>query len=162
MATVHASAVLVGARAVLIRGPSGSGKSRLALELIHTAQSGLLRFARLVGDDRVQLQTASGRLLVRPADALAGLLEIRGLGVVQLKYESAAVVGLVVDLSDAASERMPDPRQRQITIDGVTLPRLAVALGHAALPALLAVINSPGRWLDAASNPARFAGAFQS
>ena len=71
--TVHASAVLAGARAVLIRGPSASGKSQLALELIQAADSGRLPFARLVGDDRVRLQAAGGRLLVRSAEALASL-----------------------------------------------------------------------------------------
>src|SRR5262249_49767244 len=67
-ATVHASAVLVGARAVLIRGPSGAGKSRLALELL---QARVLPFTRLIGDDRVHLEAAAGRLLVRVADQLA-------------------------------------------------------------------------------------------
>ena len=61
-ATIHASAVLAGARAVLIRGPAGAGKSRLALALIEAAQSGLLPFARLVADDRVELQARHGRL----------------------------------------------------------------------------------------------------
>ena len=79
--TVHASAVLVGARAVLIRGPSGAGKSRLALDLIAAAAAGRLRFARLVGDDRVHLEKSGGRLLVRPAAALAGLIELRGTGI---------------------------------------------------------------------------------
>ena len=51
-ATVHASAVLIGARAVLIRGPSGSGKSRLAWELIEAARGGAVVFTRLVGEDR--------------------------------------------------------------------------------------------------------------
>ena len=73
-ATIHASAVLVGARAALIRGPSGAGKSRLALDLIHAARAGSLPFARLVADDRVHLEAANGRLLARPAEALAGLL----------------------------------------------------------------------------------------
>ena len=62
--TVHASAVLAGARAVLIRGAPGAGKSRLALALIQAAQTGLLPFARLVGDDRVHLEAHHGRLLV--------------------------------------------------------------------------------------------------
>ncbi len=96
---VIASAVLVGARAVLIRGPSGAGKSRLALDLIAAARGGCCAFARLVGDDRVHLETAGGRLLVRPAPALAGLIELRGTGILQLDYEPSAVVGLVVDLS---------------------------------------------------------------
>src|SRR4029077_15340497 len=83
-ATVHASAVLVGPRAVLIRGPSGSGKSRLALELIEMARTGSLPFARLVADDRVHLEAAHGRLLARPAEALAGLIEVRGGGLLRL------------------------------------------------------------------------------
>ena len=70
-ATVHASAVLAGPRALLIRGPGGAGKSRLALDLLAAAQTGLLRFARLVGDDRVHIEACHGRLLVRPAPALA-------------------------------------------------------------------------------------------
>ena len=76
--SVHASAVLAGARAVLIRGPAGAGKSQLALALIQAADTGLLRFARLIGDDRLHLEVHHGRLLVRPAAALAGLIEIRG------------------------------------------------------------------------------------
>jgi len=161
MATIHASTVLVGGRAVLIRGPSGSGKSRLALELIQAAQSGLIRFARFVGDDRVQLEAASGRLLARPAVALAGLLEVRGVGILKLDYEQAAVIGLVIDLAEAAAERLPAPDQRQVVIEGVRLPRLAVAPGDAALPALIAVINSPARWLDEALSPAHLVRAFQ-
>ena len=66
LATVHASAVLVGSRAVLIRGPSASGKSQLALELLEAARTGVLRFAKLVADDRVHLEAVSGRLLARP------------------------------------------------------------------------------------------------
>jgi HPr kinase/phosphorylase len=140
-ATVHASAVLVGARAVLIRGPSGSGKSRLALELIEAARTGSLPFARLVGDDRLFLQAAGGRLLVRPAQALAGLIEVRGVGVVRLPHEPSAVVGLVVDLG-ADVERLPQAQSLQAEIEGVRLPRLAVAPEDAALPAVLALLTS--------------------
>lgn len=139
--TVHASAVLVGARAVLIRGPSGAGKSRLALELIQAARAGSLLFARLVGDDRVHLEGANGRLLVRPAVALAGLVEVRGLGILRLDYEAGAVVGLVVDLG-AAAERLPQPDNRQVELEGIKLPRLAVAPGAAVLPAVLALLTS--------------------
>ncbi|HXW41791.1 MAG TPA: HPr kinase/phosphatase C-terminal domain-containing protein [Xanthobacteraceae bacterium] len=146
MATIHAAAVLVGARAVLIRGPSGAGKSQLALELIAAAQAGQLRFARLVGDDRVHLQSAGGRLLVRPAPALAGLIELRGIGIVRRDYEPCAVVGLVVDLAAADAERLP---QRQtVELEGVNLPRLAVAAGNAALPAVLALLASGGAGAD--------------
>src|SRR5256714_15619055 len=97
--TVHASAVLAGRRAVLIRGPGGAGKSQPALALLQAADTGLLRFARLVGDDRVPLEVRHGRLLVRPAAALAGLIEVRGLGVRRLDHEPVAVVGLLIDLA---------------------------------------------------------------
>jgi HPr kinase/phosphorylase len=139
--TVHASAVLAGARAVLIRGPSGSGKSRLALSLIEAAGAGTLRFARLVGDDRVYLDAAHGRLLVRPAEALAGLIEIRGVGIRKLPHESSAVVGQVVDLAAGDAERLPDTERQYAVIAGVTLPRLAVAPGQEALPAVLALLT---------------------
>jgi len=147
MTTIHASAVLVGARAVLIRGPSGSGKSRLALELIEAAAAGLVRFAKLIGDDRIELEAAAGRLIVRPAAALAGMIEVRGVGLLRLAYEPSGVVGLVVDLAAADAERLPDPQRRQATIHGVALPRLAVAPGSAALPGVLSLLISSGSGL---------------
>jgi len=79
--SVHASAVKVGTFAVLIRGPSGSGKSRLAFDLIMAGRSGLIERAVLVGDDRVHLATVGHEIEVRPAPVLAGLIEIRGLGI---------------------------------------------------------------------------------
>jgi HPr kinase/phosphorylase len=140
--TIHASAVLVGARAVLIRGPSGAGKSRLALELIDAARDGRLRFARLVGDDRVHLENANGRLLVRPAQSLAGLIELRGVGILRRDYEPCAVVGLVVDLDAEGAQRLPERETTQL--EGINIPRLAVASGAPALPATLALITSLG------------------
>ena len=137
-ATIHASAVLVGARAVLIRGPSGAGKSRLALDLIAAGRAGEFPFTRLVGDDRVELMSADGRLLVRPAPALAGLLEVRGAGIFRLDHEPGAVVGLVVDLAATDAERLPE--NDQITLEGVKLPRLAVPEGVSALPGILALL----------------------
>jgi HPr kinase/phosphorylase len=142
--TVHASAVLVGARAVLIRGPSGAGKSRLALALIEAARAGTLRFARLVGDDRVHLEPANGRLLVRPAEALAGLIEVRGIGIRRFDHEPCAVVGLLVDLAAADAERLPETERQHAAIAGLSLPRLAIAAGAEALPAVLAFITSGG------------------
>ncbi len=141
--TVHASAVLVGARAVLIRGPSGAGKSRLALALIEAARGRSPLFARLVADDRAHLKSVGGRLLVRPAEALAGLIEVRGVGLLRLAYEPYAVVGLVIDLAAADAQRLPDADNRKTEIAGISLPRLAVAADAAALPAVLALITSP-------------------
>jgi HPr kinase/phosphorylase len=140
--TVHASAVLVGARAVLIRGPAGAGKSRLALALIATAQTGALPFARLVADDRAHLQGVNGRLLVRPAERLAGLVEVRGVGLRRLPFEPLAVVGLVVDLAAADSERLPSPAVRTALVEGVSVPRLAVAPDADPLPRVLAMFRT--------------------
>ena len=129
LATVHASAVLVGARAVLIRGPSASGKSRLALELLEAARTGALRFARLVADDRVHLEAIGGRLLARPAEALAGLIEVRGVGLLRVTHEPRAVIGLVVDLDAPDAQRLPTADQRSIEINGILVPRLARCKG---------------------------------
>jgi len=137
-ATVHASAVLVGARAVLIRGPAGSGKSRLALDLIQAARSGTLTFARLVADDRVVLTPSHGRLLARPSEALAGLIEVRGLGIRRLDHEAVAAVGLVVDLAVLGAPRLPEAQDQKAEISGINLPRLAIAEGAVALPSVLA------------------------
>ncbi len=148
MTTVHASAVLTGASAVLIRGPSGSGKSRLALELIEAMHRNSLLFARLVADDRVQLDAAGGRLLARAPLELAGLIEVRGCGLLRVPYEPSAVVGFVVDLAAGDAARMPEPNGRAAEIGGVVLPRLAVAAGESALPGVLAFINSPrSNWI---------------
>ena len=102
--TIHASAVLVGAEAALIRGPAGSGKSRLVWDLVTAASQGILPFARLVADDRAHVESHSGRLLVRPAPALAGMIEVHGLGIRRIEFESVAAVGLIIDLAaeDAA------------------------------------------------------------
>jgi serine kinase of HPr protein (carbohydrate metabolism regulator) len=140
--TIHASAVLAGRKAVLIRGPSGSGKSLLAWNLIDAAAQGLLPFARLVGDDRVQVIGQSGRLLVRPAQALSGLIEIHGLGIRRLPFEPLAVVGWVVDLAASDATRLPTAEATTASIAEVKVTRLAVAPGMAVLPMVLATLRT--------------------
>ena len=141
LSTIHASAVLVGAHAVLIRGPSGSGKSQLAWQLIKAAPA-QIPFARLVGDDRVFVEAQHDRLLVRPAPELVGLIEIRGLGIQRLTYEPRAVVGLIVDLAATDADRLPSREALTTEILGITLPRLPVAPSHPALPAILAMLGT--------------------
>ena len=110
--TVHASAVLVGARAVLIRGPSGAGKSRLALRTDRSgARGGLCALPGWSATTAFISKPPGGRLLVRPAEALAGLIEVRGVGIRRLDHEPRAVVGLVVDLAAADAERLPEAEQ---------------------------------------------------
>jgi HPr kinase/phosphorylase len=139
--TIHASAVLVGAGAVLIRGPARSGKSRLALALIEAAASGLVPFARLVGDDRVHIEPTHGRLLVRPAEALEGLLEVAGLGIRRFPFEPVAVVRLVVDLETPQAERLPSANQ-VVTIVGISIPRLSIGPAQTAIPIVLAALRT--------------------
>jgi HPr kinase/phosphorylase len=141
-ASIHASAVLVDNRAVLIRGPSGAGKSRLAFDLILAGRSGQIPHAVLIGDDRVHLEAVRGQLVVRPARELAGLIEIRGLGIRRCDFTEEAVVGLVIDLAAADAERMPPPDTLLTSIHGVQIPRIPVAPGYAALPLVVAALTT--------------------
>jgi len=140
--TIHASAVLVGAKAALIRGPTGSGKSRLVWDLITVPSQGTLSFARLVADDRAHVENQSGRLLVRPAAALAGMIEVHGLGIRRVEFEPVATIGLIIDLAAEDAGRSPEPNSTHASIAGVELPRLAVAAGMAALPLVLARLRT--------------------
>jgi serine kinase of HPr protein (carbohydrate metabolism regulator) len=140
-ASVHASAVLVGDHAVLIRGPSGAGKSHLAFDLILAGRAGQIPRAVLVGDDRVHLDTHDGKLVVRPARELAGLIEIRGLGIRRCDFAEEAMVGLVVDLSAADAERLPPPEGLVTQIYGIKIPRIPVGVGYAALPLVVAALT---------------------
>ncbi|MBV8917120.1 HPr kinase/phosphorylase [Bradyrhizobium sp.] len=142
VASVHASAVKVGLRAVLIRGPSGAGKSRLAFDLILAGRAGQIPPAVLVGDDRVHLDVAGGQLVVRPAAALAGLIEIRGLGLRCCEYASEVPVGLVVDLSADDAERLPSPGSLSTRIDSIVVPRIPVASGFSPLPLVIAALTT--------------------
>lgn len=123
---VHGTALVIGEAGILIRGPSGTGKSTLALVLIGlAAQAG--RFARLVGDDRVELAAMAGRLVVRPVAPLEGVVERRGLGLTPEPSTPAATVRLVVDLLGEAPVRMPEPEDLVDNLCGIDLPRLRVA-----------------------------------
>jgi serine kinase of HPr protein (carbohydrate metabolism regulator) len=135
--------VLIGARAVLIRGPAGSGKSRLALALVEAGRQGQIPFTRLVADDRIVLEARHGRLIAHAPVELAGLLEVRGLGIRRVGHEPLAVVGLVVELATGGAHRLPLPEEREIEIAGVHLPRLAVAAGEDVLTKLMALLHTP-------------------
>src|SRR5947209_9775992 len=123
---LHATALAIGEAGVLIRGRSGAGKSRLALELIAEAgRRGL--FARLAADDRVALHWRSGRLIARGHPTIAGRIESRGEGILKLGHEPAIVIRLVVDLegrASAAPARMPQVEATHTCLCKVDLPRL--------------------------------------
>lgn len=126
---IHANALILRESGVLLRGAPGSGKSTLTLDLIDYAQR-RGAFARLVGDDRVQLMLSNGRAIATPHPAIRGDIEIRGIGVVKAPFEPAGVIRLVVDLCTAPEEpsRHPDqPLRTQIC--GVELPWLPIRSG---------------------------------
>jgi serine kinase of HPr protein (carbohydrate metabolism regulator) len=157
-ASVHASAVLVGDRAVLIRGPSGSGKSRLAFELILAGRSGQIPPAVLIGDDRVHLDASQGQLMIRPARELAGLIEIRGLGIRRCDFAEQAVAGLVIDLGAGDAERLPLPEALLTEIGGVKIPRIPVGAGFSALPLVVAALTTSEGTFSTATPPRLFEG----
>jgi HPr kinase/phosphorylase len=101
--TIHASAVVIGETGILIRGASGAGKSSLARSLI---AAGELRgqHARLVGDDRIRLKAASGRLIAASHPEIAGKIETRGRGILEVAHEPAALIQLVVDLAERCGD----------------------------------------------------------
>ena len=141
-ASIHASAVLVRDRAVLIRGPSGSGKSRLAFDLVLAGRAGYIQPTALIGDDRVRLTVNGGTLTVRGVAELAGRIEIRGLGIRSTDYVTDGPVGLVVDLNAVDAGRLPAPESLKTTLEGLELPRIPIGAGFAALPLVLAFLTT--------------------
>jgi HPr kinase/phosphorylase len=116
---VHATAIAIDGRAVLLRGPSGAGKSDLALRLIDAG-------ARLVADDQVELRRAGGRVLVGAPAAIAGLVEVRGVGILQLEPLREAVLAMCVDLVPTAEvERLPEIRCEDVL--GLAVPSIAIS-----------------------------------
>lgn len=132
MTTTHATCIVLGSTGVLIRGVSGAGKSELALALVaDAAVAGT--YAALVGDDRVEVRAAHGRLVARVPVTIAGLVEQRGRGIREEPHLPAAVVRLVVDLVPAAElDRMPDPDALTEIIAGIPVPRQPVPRGDVA------------------------------
>jgi serine kinase of HPr protein (carbohydrate metabolism regulator) len=125
--TIHAGCVLIGEAGLLIRGASGSGKSALAREVVSLAL-GTGHFGRLVSDDRTRLEAHHGRLLARPVEPLGGSIEVFGLGIVRRPFEAAAVVRLVLDLSDDPA-RYPEEQDRHVVLCGVMIPRIRMQAG---------------------------------
>lgn len=124
--TIHASCVAVGDVGLLIRGPSGSGKSMLALGLILDAPRALPP-AELVADDRVVVTAEAGCLMARPPPQLAGLIELRGIGVRRLPHRASVAVRHVVDLAAPEPVRMPEASELREQIQGIEIPRTPIS-----------------------------------
>ena len=128
---LHASAVQLAERGVIIFGASGSGKSALALELLREALRGDHQ-ASLISDDRVDLFLINDSLFASPPAQLAGLIEVRGSGIHQTRYAASAQLHLAAELVvESQAERMP-PQAPRLIAHGAELPCLVLPGGHTA------------------------------
>jgi HPr kinase/phosphorylase len=129
MTRIHGTAIALGEQGVLLRGPSGSGKSDLALRLIEGG-------ARLIADDQTELRESGGGVHLSAPASIAGQMEIRGLGIVRVPQQASAPLRLVVDLvPPEAIERLPEPLFCRFF--GYDVPRLLLAPFEASAPAKL-------------------------
>ena len=122
---IHANCVVLGESGVLIRGPSGSGKSRLSHALVALAES-RGHFGRLVGDDRIGIRVAGGRLIASGHPAIAGQIELRGSGIIGIPFEKQAVIRLLADLRPSLEERMPEDAKTVDNLFGISVRRIIV------------------------------------
>ena len=141
MSSIHASCVSFGEVGVLIRGAPASGKSSLCLRLIDDEGRGVGRKAlqaRLVADDQVMISRKGKGIWAEAPPSLAGLLEVRGLGLVKVAFAKCAEIKLVVDLVPGPQvARVPEPQQQRVEIDGVMLPWLQLDARTAVAAAVL-------------------------
>ena len=138
--TVHASAVLTGETAILIRGPSGSGKSQLAFALILAGRAGQISPTTLIGDDRVRLSREDDTINVHAVPELEGLIELRGLGIRRCNFQQQGRVGLVVDLMADDRARMPELLALSAEFFGIRVPRIPAGTADQALSLVLACL----------------------
>jgi serine kinase of HPr protein (carbohydrate metabolism regulator) len=121
---VHATGLVLGTTGMILRGPSGAGKSLLALELIDEWEM-RGETARLVSDDRIDIEASKTGLVMHAPKAIEGLVELRGRGIVSRPFVAKANVHLVVDLVDTL-ERMVEEDELVTELDGITLARCPV------------------------------------
>jgi serine kinase of HPr protein (carbohydrate metabolism regulator) len=128
--TVHASTVALDGRAVLITGPSGSGKSDLALRLLD-------RGFTLVSDDQTIVKKDGNRLLASAPPTIAGKLEVRGIGIIDMERTDNVPVALIVELTSDIQRLPDDSRERPIL--GVKLPLITIDAMTASAPSKVAL-----------------------
>jgi len=121
---IHATGLMLGGRGLILRGPSGAGKSLLALELLDDWEA-RGEAARLVADDRIDVLVGAGGLTMRAPQAIAGLIELRGRGIVRRPFAESAPLELVIDLVETV-ERLPGDAEFSTELFGVEVMRAPV------------------------------------
>jgi len=122
---IHANCVIIGDAGVLIRGVSGSGKTTLSRKLVDLARKNG-HFGQIVGDDRIGLRVNGNRLIAKVHPAIAGKIELRGVGIGSLKFEEQAVIRLLVDCETVLRSRVPVSTEGFIELLGVSCRRILV------------------------------------
>ena len=139
---LHGTCVAFDECGILLRGPSGSGKSDLALRLIETPPKSA-GSVKLVADDQVIVTCDEDQLIASSPEVLRGVLEVRGIGLIEVACRDAVALKLVVELSGAgAIERLPDLANCNVSIQGLALPVLKLDPFESSAPAKLALAVS--------------------
>ncbi|WP_373502892.1 HPr kinase/phosphorylase [Aestuariivirga sp.] len=138
-ALIHGSCIAIDGKGVLLLGAPGAGKSDLVLRLLDHSGSGIsgqLRHARMVADDQVAVRRIGDSLSASAPAALAGKLEIRGLGTVNVAALAEAPMALAVRLTPAIEiERMPELDRARMDILGISIPLILIDPEKASAPA---------------------------
>jgi serine kinase of HPr protein (carbohydrate metabolism regulator) len=124
---LHATAISIGGRGLMFVGPSGSGKSMLAFSCLSQAKR-LGAEALLVADDQIFLRIDNGRVIASRPSSIAGLIELRGSGIVTVESVESVAVDLVVQMVDpSAAERLPPENERFSVSETMSLPMIRMS-----------------------------------
>ena len=129
--TIHCSTVTKDGRAVMITGPSGSGKSDLTLRLLD-------RGFKLVSDDQTIIKKDADKVVASAPPTIAGKLEVRGIGIVDMERVENVPVALIVELTSSEIQRLPDD-SRERPLLGVKIPLVSVDAMTASAPSKVAL-----------------------
>jgi HPr kinase/phosphorylase len=134
--TIHGCAVAVGSHGLLILGESGAGKSSLAARMLADWPFGKVR---LVADDRVRLSRHGAHIVARPHPAIAGQMELRGYGIVTADALDAVIIHGVIQFSERALSRLPEPEDGSVLVQGLRLPCITLTPSDNAMARLITI-----------------------